>query len=412
MAITGIAITLIAAFAARFCVYRPGDSSSYDVRAYGAKGDGFTKDTRALQSAIDAAGGLGGRVRFPPGKYLSGTLHLRTNVSVTLDAGATLIASRDDADFDPYERVSAQSVTYAKPTWILPPRMQRPGVLVTASAAASTTIDDPDTTYAHYSLILADGVSNINIEGLGTIDGNSTERGGPKLITLKNCHQITIRHLTLRNAPSYNVSLMGSEHVDVEDLKIVNGYADGIDPDNSRFVRIANCYIDTWDDAICAKASLALGQRLATENLSVVNCILRTSNNGLKFGTESEGDLRNATFSNCIILPRTSGRAPITGVAIESVDGGKVSAVRVFNVVMCGVRTPIFLRLGNRGRGMSAPHPGRIADVAINKVTALDAVNPCSINGLPNYPIHNVSLSNINVQEMGGGMPLGSLCTS
>src|SRR5262249_19698938 len=184
------------------------------------------------------------------------------------------------------------------------------------------------------------------------IDGKRSRRGGPKLIALKNCRHITIRGLTLRNAPSYNISLIGSEDADLENLRIINGYADGIDPDNSRFVRIANCYIDTWDDAICAKASLALGQRLATESVVVTNCILRTSNAGLKFGTESEGDLRKVSFSNCVVMRRDFGRRPITGVEIESVDGGKVDQVAISNLLMSEVGTPIFLRLGNRGRGM------------------------------------------------------------
>jgi Glycosyl hydrolases family 28 len=375
----------------------------YDVRNYGARGNGVVKDTAALQAAIDAAAKRGGGVvLLPPGRYLSGTIHLRSNVSIRFAGGATLIASKDDADFDPREKPPAASVTTAKITWTLPARLRRALVLVDRSADALKTVDDPDTTYAHYSLIVGDHVSNVTIEGSGTIDGNRTERGGPKLIALKNCRHITLLGLTLRNAPNYNVSLIGSEDADLENLTIVNGYADGIDPDDSRMVRIANCYIDTWDDAICAKASFALGRRLATEDLVVTNCILRTSNNGFKFGTESEGDLRNVTFSNCLILRRSHGRAPITGVAIESVDGGRVDGVAVSNVVMRGVRTPIFLRLGNRGRAMAVRYPGRIRDVTISGVVALDAANPSSIDGLPRFPIRDVTLANVDVQEAGG----------
>jgi hypothetical protein len=375
----------------------------YDVRNYGASGNGVVKDTAALQAAIDAAAKRGGGVvLLPPGRYLSGTIHLRSNVSIRFAGGASLIASKDDADFDSREKPPAASVTTAKITWTLPARLRRALVMVDRSADALKTVDDPDTTYAHYSLIVGDHVSNVTIEGSGTIDGNRTERGGPKLIALKNCRHITLRGLTLRNAPNYNVSLIGSEDADLENLTIVNGYADGIDPDDSRLVRIANCYIDTWDDAICAKASFALGRRLATEDLVVTNCILRTSNNGFKFGTESEGDLRNVTFSNCLILRRSHGRAPITGVAIESVDGGTVDGVAVSNVVMRGVRTPIFLRLGNRGRAMAVRYPGRIRDVTISGVVALDAANPSSIDGLPGFPIRDVTLANVDVQEAGG----------
>jgi hypothetical protein len=380
----------------------------YDVRNYGARANGVAKDTAPIQAAIDAAAVHGGGdVLLPPGTYLSGTLHLKSNVSLTVSTGATLIASRDDADFDSYEKPAVGSVTIARLTWKLLPQLRRTMAVGRPPATAFETADDPETTYAHYALIVADHVSNVTIDGFGIIDGNRSRRGGPKLIAMKNCRHVAVRDITLRNAPSYNVSLIGTEDADLENLKIINGYADGIDPDSSRYVRIANCYIDTWDDAICAKASLALGRRLATKNIVITNCILRTSSNGFKFGTESEGDLRDVTFSNCLVLRRAHGRAPIAGVAIESVDGGKVSGVEISDVVMRGVRTPIFLRLGNRGRGMAVSYPGSISDVTISDVTALDAVNPSSINGLPGFPIRDVSLANIDVQEVGGGAFLG-----
>jgi polygalacturonase len=131
-------------------------------------------------------------------------------------------------------------------------------------------------------------------------------------------------------------------------------------------------YIDSWDDAICAKASLALGRRLTTENLIVTNCILRTSSAGFKFGTESEGGLRNVRLSNCVVMRRAFGRQPVAGIAIESVDGGTVDQVVTSNVVMRGVRTPVFLRLGNRGRGMIERRTGQLRHISISNVMALD----------------------------------------
>ncbi len=400
-----IAIAAAAAVSLRCQALNRSHASRYDVRSYGARGDGLSKDTAALQAAIEAAASRsGGTVIFPPGRYLTGTLHLRSNVSLLLEAGATLVASRDDVDFDPYERLAGGSYSTARPTWIVLPQMRRP---LAARAAASrqslaTTIDDPDTSFGHYAVIAGDRVSNVSIEGAGTIDGNRNRRGGPKLISLKDCRHVTIRGITLRNAANYNISLIGTEDADLEDLTILNGYADGIDPDNSRFVRIANCYIDTRDDAICAKASLALGRRLATEDLVVTNCILRTSNSGFKLGTESEGDFRSIAFSNSVVARRALGRAPITGVAIESVDGGEISGIEVSNIVIRGARTPIFMRLGNRGRGMRVRIPGSIGDISFSNIIALDAARPCSFDGLPGYPIRRVTVADVDVEEIGG----------
>jgi len=382
--------------------------SHYDVCEFGAKGDGIADDTPALQKAIDLASARGGGlVVFPAGRYLSGTLHLRSNVSLRLSEDAVLIASANDADFDPYEAPPSGSISPTPISWTFANKFHHREVSPSSSRVLYQTVDNPDTTYAHYSLIIGDHVSNVTIEGPGTIDGNRTRRGGPKLIALKNCRHITVRGLTLRNAPSYNVSLIGSEDADLENLRIINGYADGIDPDNSRFVRIANCYIDTWDDAICAKASLALGRRLVTENLVVINCILRTSSAGFKFGTESEGDLRNVSFSNSVVMRRDFGRRPTTGVEIESVDGGRVDEVAISNIVMRGVGTPVFLRLGNRGRGMMEPRPGDMRNISISNVMVLASAEPSSITGLPGSPIHDVALSNFTVSEAGAGIFAG-----
>jgi hypothetical protein len=380
-------------------------SIEYDVCEFGAKGDGVAKDTVAVQTAIDLASAHAGSVVvFPAGRYLSGTLHLRSNISLRLSEGAVLIASPDDADFDAYEAPPSGSISPTPISWTFANKFRHREVSLYGLRILHQTVDNPDTTYAHYSLIVGDHVSNVTIEGPGTIDGNRVRRGGPKLIALKNCRHITIRGLTLRNAPSYNISLIGSEDADLENLRIINGYADGIDPDNSRFVRIANCYIDTWDDAICAKASLALGRRLATEHLVVTNCILRTSNAGFKFGTESEGDLCDVSLSNCVVMRRDFGRRPNIGIAIESVDGGTVDKVSIANVVMREVYTPVLLRLGNRGRGMIKPRPGALRNIAISNVMVLHSSEPSSITGLPGFPIHDVTLSNFIVSEVGAGI--------
>ena len=409
-AILGLVVLLFTrALATGLLTCRLDSTPYYDVRDYGAKGDGLTRDTRALQATIDAAAANGGGlVVLPAGKYLSGTVHLKSHVTLRITEGAILIASSDDADFDSYEMPPPGALSSAKTTsWASTDVINHPIGSKLRPELLRRTIDDPDTTYGHYSLILGDRVSDVAIEGAGTIDGNRASRGGPKLIAFKYCQHIRVQGLTLRNAPSYNISLIGSDYADLEDLKIVNGYADGIDPDNSRYVRITKCYIDTSDDAICAKASLALGHRLATVGLIVSDCILRSSRNAFKFGTESEGDFRDVTVSDCLMLRRDSGPLPISGVAIESVDGGTVDGVLISNVLMREVRTPIFLRLGDRGRGMVAKMPGTIRNITISDIIATGATRAVLITGLPGFPITSVTLSNINVGEAGGARLAG-----
>ncbi|MGB9604246.1 MAG: glycoside hydrolase family 28 protein [Bryobacteraceae bacterium] len=349
----------------------------HDVRRYGAKGDGKTKDTAAVEAAIGAAAKEGGAVFFPPGTYLCGTIHLKSGVALELSAGAVIAASPDEADFEPYEKLP------------FPP------------------VDDRETTYSHYALLLGDGVSDVVISGTGVIDGNRSKRGGPKPVAFKNSQRIAIRNVTVRNSPNYAISLLGCDHVSIEGVSIINSYADGIDPDCSRFVRIANCYVDSHDDAICPKASQALGSPRPTEHLTVTNCILRTDCNAIKFGTESRGDFRNVTISNCVILPRDRGIRPISGVSLESVDGSNIEGVSVSNLVMRQVRAPLFIRLGNRGRGMNPPVPGSARGIIISNVIAVDATHTSNVVGIPGHRVRDVVLENLDFTMAGGGVFTG-----
>ena len=351
-------------------------AAPFNVRDFGARGDGATKDTAAIQKAIDAAEGQGGgTVLLPAGKYLSGTLHLKSNVALHLSAGATLLASPDEADFDPYEKLPFQSVS------------------------------DRETTYFHYALLAAENARNIAIVGQGTIDGNRARRGGPKTIAIKLCQYVTIRGITVKNSPNYSISFWGTDYIDIDGVTILNGYSDGIDPDACRYVRISNCFIDSWDDAICPKASPSMGMenRRSTEHLTVTNCVLRTSCNNFKLGTESSGDFKNITFSNCTMLPREKGRRPISGISIESVDGAHIDGLAISNVVMEGVGTPIFIRLGNRGRGLNPPVPGSLQNVSIQNLIARGSSLASSITGLTGYPVRRVALNGINITMEGGG---------
>ena len=353
----------------------PASAATYDVRQYGARGDGLAKDTAAIQRAIDAAAQAGGgTVVVPAGRYLSGTVRLKSYVTLHLDNGATLLASPDIADFEPYEPLPFQSVS------------------------------DHETTYFRQALILGENVRSIAITGQGIVDGNRTKRGGPKTIAIKLCQHVAIRGITVQNSPNYSISFWGTDFVDIDGVTILNGYSDGIDPDSCRFVRIANTYIDCYDDAICPKASPSMGMenRRSVEHLTVVNCVLRTNCSNFKFGTESSGDLKHVALSNVTMYPRDQGRRPISGIALESVDGANIDGVVIANVTMDGVQAPIFIRLGNRGRGLTPPVPGTVRNVSIQNVNARNATMTSSITGIPGHAVQRVTLSGVQLNMAGG----------
>ena len=356
------------------------EAARLSVRDHGARGDGKTKDTAAIQAAIDAAA-PGGTVVFPPGEYVAGTLRLRSRLVLRLEAGATLRASPDDADFDPPETLAYKSFA------------------------------DGETTDFAFALLQGRHLHHVGLVGPGRIDGNRRFRGGPKPIALKECRHITISDLTIENAPNYNISLLGCDRIDIKGVTIRNGYSDGIDPDCCRHVRIAGCRVETRDDAIVLKASLALGARRSTEHVLVTDCDLVNIRNGLKIGTESSGDFKNIVFRNCTL----SGRAeiwdpppfdlrpfPSAGVSIQNVDGGQLEQVVVSGITMRSVRAPIFVRLGERGWGQAVPQAGTLTKIRISNVVATGAEWTSSIRGLPGHDVSDIALSDIRISSKGG----------
>jgi polygalacturonase len=243
--------------------------SQFDVTAYGARGDGKTNDAAAIQKAIDAcARNGGGIVYLPPGNFLSGTITLKSNITFYLEAGATLWGSRQMSDFDPPH------------------------------------------------LIYAQGAENIAIEGRGTINGNGDaywypdfrphERRPSPLIELVECRNVRIQGIRIRNTPGWAIHPLECDGVWITGISIVTPMqgpnTDGIDPDSSRNVFISDSYIETGDDCIVLKTTGRRGAPVrACENVSVTNCVLISDDTALKLGTESLGDFRHCTFSNCVI---------------------------------------------------------------------------------------------------------------
>jgi len=362
------------------------DQQTYDIRQYGATGDGTTLSTAAIQKAVDAcAAAGGGTVWLGPGTWLSGTIFLRSHVQLWLEAGCVLRGSGKLEDY-PENLPKIRSYT---------------------------------DNYVRQSLIVGEDLEDVAIRGRGTIDGS----GGafrrkeyltrPYVIRLVNCRDVLIEGIQLRDSPMWMQHYLACERLTVRGIRVFNHVSynnDGLDVDGCRDVMIGDCRIDSDDDALCLKSTLDR----PCENVVITNCILSSHCNAFKMGTESNGGFRNVTFSNCVIQSPAGTEAMyghrrgLAGIALEIVDGGHLDRVSISNVVIDGVGVPIFLRLGNRARPFTPdgprPEVGTFRNVSISHVVATGASTiGCSITGLPGHRVENVTLSDLRLSFAGGG---------
>lgn len=384
----------------------------FNAKDYGALGNGCALDSLAIQKAIDAcAEAGGGTVYIPEGKYLCGTMHIKTNVHILLDKGALILGSKNREDFDSYEENPANCV-----------------------------FQDRSHSYFHHSLFHADGADDIALTGLGKIDmqsawedldfsefGNGSGQHwcrGCKAIAFKECTNVVIRDLVIRNVTDLAVYFAGCENVTVSGLNILS-HVDGISPDCCKNVVISDCIVCTGDDAIVPKSSYTLGRFQAMENLTIANCVIRSSNAAaIKFGTESNAAYINSTITGCTIYDTDR-----EGITLMSADGARIEGVSISNITMRNVAHPILLMVSERLRGPEGSTVGEIKNVAISNVmingpypetveaplaqnskdhhegnlTKKPIHLPCLIIGLPESPIRNVNLSNIQFVAPGGG---------
>jgi len=395
------------------------EKAYFNVRSYGAAGDGKNLDSPAIDKAIDAAAEAGGgTVYLPSGTYLSGTIHLRSNIHLLIDMGATIKAAPQNMN------------AYDEPEhW------------------EGTAYQDGGHTYFRNSLIYGEGLTNISITGFGMIDGTALSTGdgnqdavdgfrnwqhpeeantnanlklarlGNKAIALKLCRNVVLRDFTIFKGGHFAILTTGVDNMTVDNVTMDTN-RDGIDIDCCRNVMVSNCRINSPnDDALCPKSSFALGRNVITENMTIVNCMVsgfevgtlldgtmkpRPNGNGngrLKFGTEANGGFRNCTVANIVFRS-------CRGLALEEVDGGVLENINIHNITMMDVPTyAIYITTGKRNRGPDVKQPSRMRNVLISNVTA-DGVSSSSgiqIMGLPEQPIEGLRLENIRLVCKGGG---------
>ncbi len=352
---------------------------THNICDHGAVGDGTALDTKAIQKAVDVCGGKGGgTVFFPPGRYLSGTVVLRSGVTLHIEAGARLVGSPDPAH---YRKVS--------------PRKGLPW--------------PNDGT----SLILAEDVEDIGLCGQGVLDGHGGHRiymapsGGygrmrerPFVIRMSRCRRVRVRDLRMEDAPMWMQQYSECEDLVVSGLSVkntCNNNNDGLDLDSCQDVRVSDCRIESWDDAICLKSAASRPCR----NVTVTNCVVSSKCAAIKLGTESIGGFENIAVSNCVITDTLLG-----GIHLAVVDGSALDRVVVSNVTMQRVAVPIFIHLGDRGRfpeGGSRPLAGRLRRVSLSHIVATESGKfGCSITGGTGHLVEDVVLSDVRVESEGG----------
>lgn len=355
--------------------------AQYDVRKFGAKGDGITLDTRSIQSAIDKANGNGGgTVEISAGTYMIGTLVLKDNVDLHLQVGAVLLGSPD------YRNYTEKIHKFDSRTNGL---------------------------YAKYFMVFAEDAKNISITGSGIINGNGLkyfqeddpQNLRPFLVRLVNCENVTIRDIHLLESANWTLHLLGCRDVNVDGVDIENGVdanRDGLDIDCCQRVTVSNSNFSTGDDAIVMKAS----NDVICHDIAITNCVIRTRASAIKTGTESNGGFKNITVSNCIIkdLPRHAG------IELMTVDGGVMQNILIENITMENVATPIFIRVGIRARpyknGQYVSRIDDVKDIYLNNISVLNAKLPSSIMGLHNKKIKNITITNYTVWNSGIQKPI------
>ena len=390
-----------------------GSKNGFNVRDFGAAGDGKNLDSPAINRAIAACAAVGGgTVIIPAGTYLCGSLHLTNNLNLFLDAGAVILGAP--------QKLNAYDETEPFP---------------------SGAYQDGGHCYFHNSLIWGENLTNVFITGHGMINGGGLERDpkildamcgyqhfgtpnmtnyppvriGNKSIALKLCRNVVIRDITIFHGGHFAILATGCDNLTIDNVTLDTN-RDGMDLDCCRNTVVSNCRVNSPnDDGICPKSTMALGEMRLTENLTIVNCqvsgfvegtlldgTMKPHKGGLgriKFGTEASGGFRNCAIANCTFRS-------CRGLALEEVDGGILENITINNLAMTDVYDyAIYLTTGKRNRAPDVKTNSRMKNILISNiiVDGVDKMSGIQIMGLPEQPIEGVRLQNIRLISRGGG---------
>lgn len=366
-------------------------ANTNNILAFGAVSDTSVNSGPAIQKAIDDCYTHGGGlVVIPAGKFKTGTLVLKSHVHLFLEPGTVLYGSRNLGD---YIKIKPQFVSLR-------------------------------TQEATIQLIYAENCDDVGISGFGEIDGqgksfkklswNDEGITRPHLLRFITCTNVHVENISLRNSGCWMQHYLACENIQIRGLRIYNRNNfnnDGLDLDGCRNVTVSDLISDSDDDGITLKST---SPRMC-ENITITNCVVSSHCNAIKLGTESTGGFKNIAISNCVVHPSTNqdtvyfgSHNGTSGVSLEIVDGGTMEGIVVSNIQIEKTESPLFVRLGNRARpyrtGVEVTQVGSIRDVSIQNVLIRNAGKyGCSVSGLPGSPVQGIRLSQIVMQQEGGG---------
>ncbi len=361
----------------------------YNITDFGAIADGKTLNTKSIQKAIDTCAAKGGgQVLIPNGCYLSGTIKLKSNVTLYLEPSAILLGSPEYDDYE-WEKYDVEAGARRR------------------------------------SLIHAQNVENVSIEGHGTINGNGGHAnfqsdnpfggigGGvrPFPISISHSKYVNLRDIKVKDGAFWDIKIDACQYVNIDGISVhshIVANNDGIDIVDCKNVRISNCDIDAGDDGICLKSNTKKG----IDNVVITNCIVRSQSNAIKFGVASKGGFRNVTVSNCAVYDTR-----LSGIALEMVEGGVMDRIIIDNIVMHNANGSLFIKSG-RKKGFEAT---TFKNIIISNIIA-DGIGEwkpdksagyfkpekdqrigITITGQEDCIVENVSISNVHLEFAGGG---------
>ncbi len=358
---------------------------SYNIRDFGAKGDGKTNDTKAIQKTIDKCAETGGTVYFPDGEFVTGTIILKSNITIHLTTKAVWRGSTDTSLYN---------------LGILPKKIS--------------------SYYPHRVLITAINEQNITITGFGTINGSGyadifqtkigEDPNRPFGLHIIGCKNLVFENFLLTHTGFWGLRVDQCNDLKIKGVRVFNHSNlnnDGIDIVDCHDVIVSDCKIDASDDALCFKSEAMKG----VKNVVVTNCLLSSHASAFKFGTASVGGFQNFTVSNCIIKRSQAKEMHhveklwegITGIDLLNVDGGITCNILFNNILIDGSHTPVFIKIGNRHRRRSKPADDISENIFFNNIIIRNGGDlSSSVTGYPGHPVRNIQFNNVRFQYLGG----------